>query len=72
MAKPDEILDRIIDGGMYLVMWGGAILAALFVFVFVSGLVWAISGSLGVGALIGLIVTFGIGWVLYQVGKRVF
>lgn len=72
MPRPDEILERIIDGGMYLVLWGAAILAALVLFAFVTGVAAIISGSLAVGAVIGIVVTCGIAFVLYQVGKRVF
>jgi hypothetical protein len=36
MNKLDEILDRIVEGGSYLVMWGAFLLAAFLIFVVVT------------------------------------
>jgi hypothetical protein len=72
VAKPDEILDRTIEGGMYLLAWGGAIVLAVIVFAFVAGVVAILSGSLFWGIAVGLSVTFGAGYLLYQIGKHIF
>ena len=72
MAKPDEILERIIEGGMYLLAWGSAILLALIVFAFVAGVVAILSGGLIWGIAAGLGVTLGARYLLYQIGKHIF
>ncbi len=58
MSKADNILETII--------------VALFVFLFVALTAGSLSSSFAVGIVAGLIVTFGGGFVLYQIRKHVF
>jgi len=72
MNKIDEILERILDGGAYLVMWGALLLAAFLIFVLVAVISGIIFKSVLVGVVIGLTVVFGGSYILYQLGKRLF
>jgi hypothetical protein len=70
MDKLDEIMDRIIGGGMYLFIWGAFLLLGLIVFGFSTVIgILLIRGVVG-GIIVGLAVTFGLGYVLYKAGNR--
>jgi uncharacterized membrane-anchored protein len=58
MSKADNILETII--------------VALFVFLFVALTAGLLSSSFAVGIVTSLIVTFGGGFVLYRIRKRIF
>jgi hypothetical protein len=72
MNRLDEMLDRIIGGGIYLLMWGAFLLAAFLIFGFVALVSGIIFKSVLAGVVISLAVVFGGGYILYQVGKRFF
>ena len=70
MNRLDEILWKIIDGGAYLLLWGVFLLLAGIVFIVSAVIGGIILGGAVKGIVVGLVVTFGGGYVLYKAGKR--
>ena len=71
MNKLGDFLEKVFDGGMYLLMVGAFFVAAVIVFIFVGGIVGIIFNSFTTGVVIGLVVTIVIFYALYAIGKRV-
>ena len=69
--RPGGMFDKILEGGMTVLALGLVAFVALIVFLFVGGIVAIWTGSIALGAAIGMVVTFGVGWILYQIGKHV-
>jgi hypothetical protein len=69
MEKLTELLERIVMGGIWLFLAVGALIVGSIVFA-VSSLIGAtIFGSWINGVILGLIVTFGGGYILYKIGS---
>ena len=69
MEKLTELLERILAGGAWLVLWGFLLVGGVILFA-VSSLIGAtIFGSWINGVILGIVVAFGAGYVLYKIGS---
>ena len=66
--NPNDVLDRIFGGGMLLVGWGAFLLLGLIVFAVSSVIGMVIFQGVINGLILGAVVTFGAGYVLYKLG----
>jgi hypothetical protein len=69
--KPEsanDLLERIFDGGALLVMWGAFLLLGLIVFAVSSVIGMVIFQGVINGLVLGAVVTFGGGYILYKLG----
>jgi hypothetical protein len=71
MNKFGDFLEKVFDGGMYLLMVGAFFVAAVIIFIFVGGVVGIIFNNLTTGVVIGFVVTIAIIYALYAIGKRI-
>ncbi len=69
MEKLTELLERILMGGVWLFLAVGALILAVIVFAVSSFIGAAIFGSWINGVILGVVVTFGGGYVLYKLGS---
>ena len=73
-GKPEtatDIFDRIMDGSMYLFIYGGMLILAFMLFVFSTFIGVGLFGGRLINALLfGLAVTVGVAYVLYKLGSR--
>jgi hypothetical protein len=72
-AKPEnatDILMRITEGGIFLAGWGAALILAVILFAVSSLIGAAMFGSWINGVILGVVVTFGAGYVLYKLGRH--
>jgi uncharacterized membrane protein YdjX (TVP38/TMEM64 family) len=69
MEKPTELMERILAGGMWLFVAVGMLILAVIVFAVSSLIGAAIFGSWINGVILGVVVTFGGGYVLYKLGS---
>jgi uncharacterized RDD family membrane protein YckC len=66
--SPNDLLERVIDGGALLVMWGAFLILGLIVFAISSVIGMIIFQGAINGLILGAVVTFGAGYVLYKLG----
>jgi uncharacterized membrane protein YdjX (TVP38/TMEM64 family) len=69
MEKPTELMERILAGGMWLFVAVGMLILAVIVFAVSSLIGAAIFGSWINGVILGVVVSFGGGYVLYKLGS---
>jgi hypothetical protein len=69
MEKLTDLLERILAGGLWLFVAGGVLILAVILFAASSLIGAAIFGSWINGVILGLVVTFGTGYVLYKLGS---
>jgi hypothetical protein len=69
MEKLTELMERILSGGMWLFLAVGMLIVAVIVFAVSSFIGAAIFGSWINGVILGVVVTFGGGYVLYKLGQ---
>ena len=70
--KPENatgVLDRIIYGSMFLALWGAALLLVVIVFAVTTFAGTVLFNSFTTGLILGVVVTFGTGYVLYKLGS---
>ena len=70
MDKLTDIMERIFAGGAYLLLWGVFLIAGASLFAVSSLIGAAIFGSWITGVILGLVVTYGLGYILYKLGKH--